>query len=217
MKMNEYQKAITDHIANLDSVVDAGDEGGKPKPETVEVKDTRKKLAATGADINREKDLKSGHYNKQTLKNIIKAAKHVGIDPNTAMAVALQESHFGNLNPENLGNVYASYNKIPEGIDRQSYEMVQFLKEKMEEGKKMGIKDEATLLQTYNGLGKLGPQKLTVNGQVQYQPTKYYGIEVTKDKPLDLKKNPLYGKTIIDLRDNILKQNQEIQALVKGL
>ncbi len=64
----------------------------------------------------------------------------------------------------------------------------------------------------YNGMGKLGVQRM--NGKPT--PTKYYGLDVTEKAPLDLKKNPLYGKTIQDLRDNVIKKNPRIQKLLAG-
>lgn len=216
MKVDQsFVDAVNNHISSLEGVTVGG---GDPKknippddPTKIKLEDKRKMLAATNVPINKEKDLKSGTYDKQRIKNIIKAAKHVGIDPNTAISVALQESHIGNLNDQNIGNVYAGYGKAPAGLDQQSYELAAFLKEKITEGKKLGYKDEAHQLQMYNGMGKL-KSTYSVNGKIQ--PQKFYGIEVSEGHPLDLKKNPLYGKTIIDLRDNLIKTNEEIQKLI---
>lgn len=179
-------------------------------PNKVLLQDQRTISGATGAKIERGQT--TGTYNTDTIKNIIKASRHVGIDPNLAIAVGLQESHLGNKSPDNLGNISSGgYSKIPEGLDPQAYAMAQMLKDKMDEGKKLGYKDEAHLIQMYNGMGKLKPN-MSVGGVLQ--PMKYYGIEVTKDKFLDLKKNPLYGKTIQDLRDNVVKKNPRIQKML---
>lgn len=178
-------------------------------PNKVSLNDARTVSLATGAKI--KPGGTSGTFNAGTIRNVIAAAKHAGIDPNTALAVALQESHLGNKNPENLGNVYAGYGKAPAGLNQQAYELTAFLKEKMDEGKKLGYKDEAHQIQMYNGMGKLGVQR--INGKAQ--PTKYYGLPVTENAPLDLKKNPLYGKTIQDLRENVIKKNSRIQKMLR--
>ena len=179
-------------------------------PNKIQLQDTRKVALATGAKI--QPGQTNGTYDTAIINNVIAAAKHVGVDPNTALAVALQESHMGVKNPENLGNVYAGYGKAPDGLNQQAYELAKTLRDKMDEGKRLGFKDEAHQLQMYNGMGKLKVGMM--NGKPT--PTKYYGIDVTKDQPLDLKKNPLYGKTIQDLRENVIKKNPRIQKLISG-
>ena len=206
-----FLASVINHVGDTESpeVTPGGGDEGKENGK-IKLEDKRKVLGATGASINKEKDLKSGSYNEATIKNVIKAAKKKGVDPNTALAVALQETHFGNLNPENLGNVYTGSSKAPEGYDQQAWDLVSILKEKMTEGQKLGFKDENMLIQMYNGLGKLGPSKT-----IGVKPIDtYYGIKVTKEHPLDLRKNPLYGKTIIDLRENIIKKSEAIQKLI---
>jgi len=63
----------------------------------------------------------------------------------------------------------------------------------------------------FNGMGKLFP-RTKINGVSQ--PENYYGLRVTQDNPLDMRKNPVYGKTIQDLRDNVIKTSPEIQGLI---
>lgn len=214
---DKFKKKVEDYIDSME----AGDPDHPSKktiildlppdtPAPVNIDDKRTKLLSTGAAV--KPGQATGKYDRARILNIIKASRHVGIDPNTALSVALQETKLGNLNPENIGNVYAGYGKAPAGLDQGSWEMASFLKEKMEEGKKMGFTDEAHWIQNYNGLGKL--KSTTMMGKPQ--PTKYYGIEVTPDNPLDMRKNPLYGKTIIDLRENVIKQNKDIQSLISS-
>ena len=66
-------------------------------------------------------------------------------------------------------------------------------------------------MQAYNGYGKLKPNTM-VNGK--YVPMNYYGIQVTGDKPLDMSTNPVYGRTVLSLRDEILKKHAGVKTLV---
>lgn len=174
------------------------------------INDGRKVVAATGDKMSNVFS-KSGSYDTNTIKNVIKAAKFNNVDPNLALAVALQETGLGkNTTLDNV--VHNWYGDAPKGLDRGAWMLTKELKSKIDEGKKLGFKDEALLIQMFNGMGRLYPQ-LRVNGVLQ--PQKMYGITVTKDKPLDMRKNPVYGKTVIDLRDNVIKSHPEIQSLIE--
>jgi len=72
-------------------------------------------------------------------------------------------------------------------------------KHKMEYSAKLGKTTEEDLIQGYNGYGKL---KNTGN---------LYGM---KDPVIDFAKNPVYGKKIVDLRENIIKKSPEIMAML---
>jgi hypothetical protein len=80
-------------------------------------------------------------------------------------------------------------------------------------GKGLLPKGEEYDLQTYNGLGKLMPT-LRVGGKLQ--DASYYGIPVTAQQPLDLKKNPAYGKIVKQLRDEVIGTNPEILKLIES-
>jgi hypothetical protein len=224
----DFTDAVTDHIAGLEKEAGVGGGGQQPPvnaghteyplpPDTdkpIEIHDPRTKLAS-GVAI--EPGQASGHYDKGKITNIIKAAKKVGVDPNLALSVALQETKIGKTNPTSIGNIRSLYyGKAPEGLDQQAYELAKTLKDKMDEGKKLGFTDQALLIQMYNGLGKLGPTMRVMNnsGKMVGVPEKYYGVEVTDKNPLDLRKNPLYGKTILDISENVIKKNKDIQELI---
>ena len=56
----------------------------------------------------------TGSYNPDRLKEIVLDAKHRGIDPYTALAIAGQESTFGKADPTNPMRVLRPYAPIPE-------------------------------------------------------------------------------------------------------
>lgn len=180
----------------------------------IRINDARKKLLATGVPWN-DKYSKAGDYSPDTITNIIRAAKANGVDPNLALAISLQETGLGKLDPENIGQTQISpdvYGTAPKGISQDAYAFTRYLKEKMDYGKKLGFADEAHQIQAYNGLGKL-KSSLKVNGVLQ--PAKFYGLNVNPGQALDMRENPLYGKTIQDLRDNLIKTNPDIQRMIQ--
>lgn len=74
--------------------------------------------------------------------------------------------------------------------------------QKMQE--KYKDRPEAYRIQAYNGLNKL--TKEYYGGNI----THAYGLPL----PIDTKENPVYGKRVIDLRDNVIKANSTINELV---
>lgn len=172
----------------------------------INIKDVRKINGATGSKMS-DSFSKSGAYDANVIRNVIKAAKHNGVDPNLALAVALQETGMGSKTT--LDNVvHWVYGEAPKGLDQGAWELTKALKEKMTEGKKLGFNDEAHAIQMFNGMGKLKAQ--------DGKPKTMYGIKITPDQPLDMKKNPVYGRTIIDIRDNVIKNHPEIQSLISN-
>jgi hypothetical protein len=135
-------------------------------------------------------------------KRIVTEAKRQGVDPYTALAMAHQETNL--QEDENPFRIYGGGNTndpIKEGIG--------FLKGKLAYAKSLGKKTEPEQIQAYNGYGKIGVGS-------EDKSNSYYGIDVSK-APLDMNKNPVYGKRIIDLRDNVLKQNPDIVKLVSSV
>jgi hypothetical protein len=70
------------------------------------------------------------------------------------------------------------------------------------------------MIQAYNGLGKITPQ--TEKGYHGFEMAKIYGVPLPK-AGIDMRKNPLYGKRVIDLRDNVIKKNPELVRYVESL
>lgn len=163
------------------------------------VGDTRKVDAASNLPIT-DKNRRDVSVSPEMAKKIIKEARAQGVNPYTALAMAHQESGFTEEdNPFHLYGGSKTDDPIKEGIS--------FLKDKLEYAKRLGKKTEPEQLQAYNGYGKL-------TSKSEDKSNKYYGIDVSKS-PLDMNKNPVYGKRIIDIRDNVLKNNPDIVKMVQ--
>jgi hypothetical protein len=192
---NEYFEHLNDLYSQI-----------KYPTDFVDISDPRKIRATTGKAIVPTRDLVSGSYNKEVVENIVKYAKSSGVDPYTALAIGLQETGFGKTDA-NVGHVlFGDFGK------KHPYDFINFYKEKEKEAKKAGVKDEAKIIQYYNGLGVVRPS--TESGYHGFNMKSVYGVPIPKGG-ISMKKNPLYGKQIIDLRDNVLKENEEIVKLVE--
>lgn len=168
---------------------------------TIRLPDARKIDLASNIPIT-DKNRKDTSANPNFLAKIAKEAKVQGIDPYTALAMVHQESGFNEEdNPFHIYGGAKTDDPIKEGVA--------FLKDKLNYAHRLGKKTEPEQLQAFNGYGKLSKSS-------EDKSTKYYGIDVSKE-PLDMNKNPVYGKRIIDIRDNILKKNPEIVKLVQSL
>jgi hypothetical protein len=185
----------------------------KPEDTSIlKINDARKINPATGQPFKNAGAM-TAKVNPKYVSMVIKHAVNKGMDPNTALAIALQETKIGNLN-ENMGSAWSTF--PDEGID-DPYEqgansLVKALADKLSYAKRLGYdkKGEAYALQAYNGYGKLVPQN-TAPGAVQ----SFYEVPVSRSKPLNMAENPVYGKTIMSLRDEVVKGNPELQALIK--
>lgn len=192
----------------------------KPKDTTiVKLEDKRHINPATGQPF-KIKGTKSIGANEEDIKSIIAHAKAKGVDPSTALAIGLQETELGRLDP-NYGSVRATFPDTgitPDTRDEYANILAKTLKDKIAYAgflRNKGIipHGEEYDLQAYNGLGILKPQ-MSVNGKLQNEM--YYGIPVTESRPLDLRRNPAYGKTIKQLRDEVIRTNPRINELINS-
>lgn len=145
-----------------------------------------------------------------TLTAIIAHAKAKGIDPYTALAIAHQETKYGKEH-KNLGSAWMTYpdEGITDELEQNANMLAKAIKEKLAYAKQLGFdkKGEEYALQAYNGYGKVFPR-------FQGESDSFYGIPITRNKPLNMRENPVYGRTIKSLRDEIIKKNPEIIDLV---
>ena len=191
---------------------------------TIDIVDPRKINAVTGKPLNPNIDLVGGKYPKDRVVNIVKAAKRYGINPYDLLAVDLQESRlgigqgeggsnvFGNIGLVGHNNMPMSALKVPSKLSEQGSKDDQFdqfaraYATKMKDADRLNITDPATRLQVYNGLGVL---KNTYG-------KKMYGIDVPNEG-INMKENPLYGKRVLDFRDNVLAKNPELALYVQHI
>jgi hypothetical protein len=221
---------------------------------TVYINDPRKIRATTNKPINPNVDLVSKKYPKENINQIIDSSKRYGVDPNTLLAISMQESGLGTSKKASIGEVGMSDKeiKVPSKlIDfnqmgdivapayehdysnamprdqmlarildstntndsdwvRQPVHSEEYNKQlpvdrftrafttKMKDADRLGVTNEANRLQMYNG---------------DWLKENAYGVNVPKGG-ISLKNNPLYGKDVIDKRENVIKKNDYIQQYI---
>jgi len=202
-KPNIFQKYVTDPMRSNPNYNINPDR-------LLNVKDNRKINATSGKKINPNKDLMSGKYSERLIADITREAIKQGVDPHTAIAVSLQETNLGRRD-NNVGHVLERYDTGDPVAD-----MVSVLKSSQDKAKSLGLKNENDILQTYNGRGKIFPS--TEQSYHGFKMKQAYGVDVPAGG-IDMRKNPLYGKRVVDLRENVIKQNPTINTIVgnKGL
>jgi hypothetical protein len=173
--------------------------------------DPRKKMATTNQPLRPNSDLLGGEYNSYHLDNLIQEAKRQGLSKQDILnlsAMGFQETKWG-LTDENIGHVLGDWG----GTDVYSA-FVNAYKAKMKEADRLGITDPAMRLQVYNGMGTVTPK--TEKDYHGFEMQKIYGVPIPKGG-INMKKNPLYGKQIIDIRDNVLAKNPEYVKYVDSI
>lgn len=169
----------------------------EPPRQYIKVKDTRKLNPITGGPLDSTRK-KHAEIPLDYATQTIEYAKKHGVDPATALAIGLQETRFEKdqlKNPFMLGN-YNSYGNVIE-------ESVKFMAEKNKYAKNLGKTTDEEIIQAYNGYGKISGAG------------KMYGID-TNTVPIDMNKDPLYGKTVKNLRDSVIMKNPELLKLING-
>lgn len=183
--------------------------------------------------LNDAAKLKSGKYSKNSVKNWAKAAKAAGVDPYQMIALGWQEGNLMDIAQKEKqtmsdGSVRRSRSNVGQVKDFSEAQLKELtalsekypdipqaylkpaiaFRDKLKYGKQLGFKDEANLLQAYNGYGKIFPNK--VGGKSV--PTKMYG-QVVPDAGIDMLKTPLYGNRLMALKKDLMA-NKELQALL---
>jgi len=174
-------------------------------PSRVRINDPRTINATSGKPINANVDLKSGDYHTGVIGEIARAARAYDQDAQELMAIALQETNLGKADP-NYGHVLDYYDPQDRG---SAYDLA-FAKTKKDElanSKGFG-NNELLKLQAYNGLGSVYPS--TEAGYHGFNMSSIYGVPLT-GAGINMVENPLYGKRIVDLRDNVLKNSQNAE------
>lgn len=188
-----------------------------PKSNKIKVVDGRQVDVATGKKVSDTNKL-SYEADPMLVNEIVSKSNKYGIDPYTALAMCHQETgyalpkpnkYFPDVikasNPYIVGqnDEFPGGQKIGEWMqanpDANNIDAFMTLyKNKAERAQKMGKKDEASVIQGWNGYGKI--------------PAGSYG----SDSEIDMNSNPVYGKRIIDLRENVIKKNPEIVKMVQA-
>lgn len=179
---------------------------------TIDIVDPRKKMATTNQPLRPNSDLVGGKYSSKHLDKLMQEAKRQKLskqDMITLSAMGFQETKWDRDDEGNIGHTSGDWK------GRDEYEdFVNAYKLKMKEADRLGIKDPALRLQVYNGLGTIYPS--TENKYHGFNMKKIYGVPVPKEG-INMKKNPLYGKQVMDIRDNVLAKNPEYMQYIDSI
>lgn len=153
----------------------------------------------------------SADANLGDVKSIISKAKEIGLNPLDVLAISLQETGLGTR-----GNPGAYFHLNPDYFNKSSagVEGVKSVKDQLDYAKslqKRGVvpQGEDFLLQGYNGYGTVKKGHADLGGA-----TSMYGVPIP-DEGLNFKDNPIYGRRIQYIKENILNSNPTIRNLVK--
>ena len=186
----------------------------KPKnnTRTLNIVDSRKKMATTNKPLRPNSDLVGGKYSSNHLDKLMQEAKRQKLskqDMINLSAMGFQETKWDKEDEGNIGHTIGNWKGKDEYQD-----FINAYKLKMKEADRLGIKDPATRLQIYNGFGKVYPS--TEKDYHGFNMKKIYGVPVPKEG-IDMKKNPLYGKQVMDIRDNVLAKNPEYLQYIDSI
>lgn len=180
-------------------------------PAFINVNDPRRVRMTTGQRINPNVDLVSGEYRTDLLTPALIEARKQGLSKEDIWdmaTIAFQESGWGKTD-ENIGHVSGVLAKGP-----SEDPFVNAYLSKMKEADRLGMSDPIMRLQVYNGLGMIKPD--TERDYHGYRMKKIYGVPVPEEG-ISMRRNPLYGKQIIDLRDNVLKKNPAVVQYIDSI
>jgi hypothetical protein len=164
-------------------------------PTNIKIRDTRQTDMLSGKPL---KDTARFHAEPDInyIQQVVATARKHNVDPYTALAVNLAETKF---DPEKKNNPFmlGQYNQYGDVVD----ESIKLLADKLATAKRLGKTKEADQLQLWNGTGKISGKGVM------------YGVDTDKT-PIDMSKTPLYGRRVIDLRENVLKKNSAFTKVV---
>jgi len=180
-----------------------------PEWPELNLKDKRKIRATTGKPVRPKYDLIGDKYQLNNIDDIMQYARHKGLtkeDLWNLAAIEMQETGWGKRSEGTVGHVLGNY-----GGNDDAENFVNAYIAKKAEAKRLGITDPAKILQIYNGTGIV--RKDTEKDVHGYEMKKIYGVSIPKEG-IDMSKNPLYGKQIIDIRDNVLKNDVNVKKYI---
>mgnify|MGYP006202498389 CR=1 FL=1 len=163
-------------------------------------------MATTNQPLRPNSDLVGGKYSSKHLDKLIQEAKRQGLSKQDMMnlsAMGFQETKWGRTDG-NIGHVLHTMDNP--GSSDDYVDFVDAYKSKMKLADRLKIKDPALRLQVYNGLGTITPK--TEKDYHGFEMQKIYGVPIPKGG-INMRKNPLYGKQVMDIRDNVLAKNPE--------
>jgi hypothetical protein len=197
----------------------------------IPLRDRRTIYAPTGEPINPNTDLFSlptDKFHTSIFRDAMSSAKRYGVDPYEMLAILAQETRFGRKGwDNNPGNViFDQAENLPDELkprneyDRVASALLYSNKIAPDLWQQYGITPNESdqdiwRLQAYNRYGKLTPQSSTTSRDPNKPSiSSFYHIPVTEDNPLDLSKNPAYGKLVYSIME-ALRNEPELQNIYK--
>ena len=145
------------------------------------------------------------------IQQVISTSIAMGYDPKTALALALQETGIGRTD-DNIFHIIENFDKESLNLTGDPVEDgITIAKYKKKYANSLGLNTPELELQAFNGLGKIF--RNTEKWYHKFNMDKIYGVPIPKEG-LDMKKNPLYGKRILQLRNDIINKDPYINKLI---
>lgn len=201
--------------------------------------------------INVGKRLHS-EIDEDKLKSIISESLKEGIDPYTALSIAMKESNLGTKRADYGVNHYPPLEEIGVSKKRKEifskygftmmntpgYNYDNIIKAEKKFGVEPVKKDIQEFLQLREKEKQLSsevnswsPEKLfvkTIKNKFDYASKfgfrddlmkiqAFNGLGYNADYKANLKDNPIYGREILDIRENIFKKNSEIKNIIESV
>lgn len=173
----------------------------------IRIQDTRKVSPTSGLPLI-DTERKTLDANPELIRDIVKQAKSAGIDPLTALAISYQETGFNqegrgafNLNPQVFGKPVGNAEEGMRSLKEQ-FRLAADLQRR-------GIipQTEEHYLQGNNGYGIIKRGHADLEGS-----HKIYGMDIPPEG-INFKHQPLYGKTVMSLRE-LLKANPQVMEMI---
>jgi TP901 family phage tail tape measure protein len=180
----------------------------KRYPAVFKIVDQRTTDSITGQPVSPYSKL-HGTLDLSFVEEVVRKALQRGIDPYTALAIPHVETGgtpSGSANPYSVN--YESPAQLEKLIADPIGASLDILQAKLKLANKLGYDSYAKMVQMYNGMGRL--TQGAVGG------AKAYGVQIPEEG-ISMKENPLYGKRVEDVRNNILMQNAELVSFVESL
>jgi hypothetical protein len=184
-----------------------------PVERTLHVRDPRTIRATSGRPMRPTSDILTGDYNSVPLDKTLREAKRQGLskeDMWNLSSMALAEAGLGKKT-YNIGQVTASPGE--EGTPGP-YEFVHAYIEKMKDADRLNLTDPAARLQIYNGNRMITPK--TERKLRGYDMNMAYGVPIPKEG-ISMKKRPLYGINVLDVKNNVIKKNPEFVRYIDSI
>ena len=191
----------------------SADVAAQPSAKYINVVDPRKTMMTTGKPLRPNVDLLGGKYTTELLGPVLTYAKTLGAtkeDLENLAAMSFQETKWGygktKKNPKGLVDPNIGHTKGNWKGNDQAERFVNAYFEKMKVADRLKITDPIMRLQVYNGTDKLTQD--TEKKYHGFKMKKIYGVDIPPEG-IDVKKNPLYGKQVTDIKKNVLGQSPE--------